>query len=251
MSILGYILIFTFLGSIASLIGGFILLAKKKLAQKISHYLSAFAAGVLLSTAFFELLPEASSNLTGAIEINIFLWTLLGILIFFLLERFVHWFHHPHQHKGVKAEPVIPLIILGDSIHNLIDGVVIAASFLVSIPLGVTTALAVAAHEVPQEIGDFGVLLSKGVKVTKVVVFNLFSAATALIGGVLTFLLGEQIQGTLPAVLSLTAGFFIYIASSDLIPEIHGEDRKAVAFWETVLLFAGVVIVWMIAVVLA
>src|SRR3989338_5084338 len=121
MTILIYILFFTFLGSVVSLIGGILLLSKEKFALKISHYLTAFAAGALLSTAFFDLLPE-SMELGG--ELNIFLWTLLGILAFFLLERFIH--HHGH-HTGENKQ-VVPLIVIGDSIHNFIDGVAIAAT---------------------------------------------------------------------------------------------------------------------------
>lgn len=156
MSVLVYILLFTFLGSIVSLIGGIVLLAKEKLAIRISHFLSSFAAGALLATAFFDLLPEA---LEDAGEINIFLWTLIGMLTFFLLERSIHWFHHHDIHPEEKAKPVNILIILGDAVHNFIDGMVIAATFLVDIRLGIITALAVGAHEIPQEIGDFGILL--------------------------------------------------------------------------------------------
>lgn len=241
---LGYILFFTFLGSIFSLIGGIIMLFKKDLTLKISHLLISFAAGTLLGTAFFDLLPEAEAD---AGETNIFLWTLIGILFFFLLERFIHWFHYHSENTGGKSvEPAIPLIILGDSLHNFIDGVVIAATFLVSIPLGIITTLAVAAHEIPQEIGDFAILLHKGLDRKKVLIFNIFSAFTAIIGAVLMFFLKDLITGILPITLSLTAGFFIYIASSDLIPEIHHEKRKWFAFYEIALLFLGVLVIWLL-----
>lgn len=241
---LGYILFFTFLGSVFSLIGGIIMLFKKDLTLKISHLLISFAAGTLLGTAFFDLLPEAQEN---AGKTNIFLWTLVGILFFFLLERFIHWFHYHSESTGGKSvEPAIPLIILGDSLHNFIDGVVIAATFLVSIPLGIITTLAVAAHEIPQEIGDFAILLHKGMDRKKVLIFNIFSALTAIIGAVLMFFLKDLITGILPITLSLTAGFFIYIASSDLIPEIHHEKRKWFALYEICLLFLGVLVIWLL-----
>lgn len=247
MDILGYIIVFTLLGSVVSLIGGIILLTKENIALKISHFLAAFAAGALLATTFFDLLPEALEHSKElGIEVNIFQWTLIGILIFFLLERFIHWFHH-HGHKDeeLTSKPTVPLIVFGDSIHNFIDGIAIAAAFLIDIRLGVITSLAVAAHEIPQEIGDFGILIHRGVKRFKVLWINLFSALSALVGAVLTFYLGASIEGLLPIVLSLTAGFFIYIAASDLIPEIHHENRKGFATWETIFLLSGVAVVYL------
>jgi len=245
LSTLGYIILFTLIGSVFSLIGGIFLLIKEKKTLKYSHFLAAFAAGTLLGTVFFDLLPEAvheSDNLKDlGIEVNIFLFTLLGILGFFLLERFIHWFHHhQHEYKDEPVKPTIPLIVIGDSVHNFIDGVVIAATFLVSIPLGIVTTLAVAAHEIPQEIGDFGILLHKGLGKKKVLLVNILSALTAIVGALITFWIGESIESSLPILLAITAGFFIYIAASDLIPEIHHENRKGFAFIETSLMFLGV-----------
>ena len=128
--------------------------------------------------------------------------------------------------------------------HNFIDGVIIAVTFLVNIPLGIVTTLAVAVHEIPQEIGDFGILLNKGLKRKKVLLLNITSALTAMMGAVVAYLLGERIETSLPILLSITAGFFIYIAASDLIPEIHHENRKGFAVIETALLFLGVIVVW-------
>ncbi len=249
--VLIYILFFTLVGSVFSLIGGVLLLIKEKKVLKYSHFLAAFAAGTLLGTVFFDLFPEAIEEAEHAVkeglsgEVNIFLWTLVGILGFFLLERFVHWFHH-HQHDygDEIVKPTVPLIILGDSVHNFIDGIAIGATFLVSVPLGIVTALAVATHEIPQEIGDFGILLHKGLKRSKVLWVNFFSALTALVGALISFWLGESIEASLPILLAITAGFFIYIAASDLIPEIHHENRKGFAVIETSLLFLGVFIVW-------
>lgn len=244
MSVLSYILIFTFIGSIASLIGGIVLLFREKFAIKISHFLSSFAAGVLLGTAFLDLLPEA---LEASSEINLFFWTLIGLLGFFLLERFIHWFHHhgagEHADPNPKNRSLVSLVVIGDSIHNFIDGVVIAATFLVSIPLGIVTSLAVAAHEIPQEIGDFGILLHRGIKRNRVLVINIISAAISLLGAILTYLFKDSVIRILPIFLSLAAGFFIYIASSDLIPEIHNEEKRVVALVETLLLFVGVLVV--------
>ena len=250
LSTLGYIVIFTLIGSVFSLIGGILLLFKEKTTLKYSHFLAAFAAGTLLGTVFFDLLPEAieeaehvSSEL--GYTINIFLWTLLGFLSFFLVERFIHWFHH-HQHEYTEevVKPTVPLIITSDSIHNFIDGVVIASTFLVSIPLGIVTTLAVAVHEIPQEIGDFGILLHKGMKRKKIILVNLLSALTALLGALIAYSLGARIEASLPILLAVTAGFFIYIAASDLIPEIHHENRKGFAVIETTLMFLGVGTIW-------
>src|SRR3990167_4162292 len=219
LSVLGYIILFTLIGSVFSLIGGVFLLLREKQTLKYSHFLAAFAAGTLLGTVFFDLFPEAIEEAEhvaekGLPESNVFLWTLIGIL--------------------------------GFSVHNFIDGVVIAATFLVSIPLGVVTTIAVAAHEIPQEIGDFGILLHKGLRRKKVLAVNIFSALTAVVGAVITFLIGERIVASIPILLSLTAGFFIYIAASDLIPEIHHENRRGFAFIETLLLFGGVITVWIL-----
>ncbi|MBI2599845.1 ZIP family metal transporter [Candidatus Daviesbacteria bacterium] len=243
MSILAYILIFTFLGSVVSLIGGVLLLLKEKFAIKISHFLASFAAGTLLGTAFFDLLPEAQEA-TAESGVSIFLWTLIGILIFFLLERFIH--HHDHGTKPDEKKSVIPLIVIGDTVHNFIDGIAVAATFLISIPLGIVTSLAVAAHEIPQEIGDFGLMLQQGVARRRVLLINFYSTLAALAGAILTYTAKDSIQNLLPIVMSLTAGFFIYIAAANLIPEIHNMDNKKVAFWETVLLVGGVVLIYFI-----
>ena len=244
MGIFSYIIIFTLLGSVVSLVGGLILLFKEKLVLKISHFLTSFAAGALLSAAFFDLLPEAQEYIeeTG-VDINIPFWILIGILIFFLLERFIHH-HHSHGDKKEEEKSIIPLVVIGDTMHNFTDGMAIAATFLVSIPLGIVTSLAVAAHEIPQEIGDFGLMLHKGMARKKVLLINIFSSLAAMIGAILTVILRESIEGLLPVVLALTSGFFIYIALANLIPEIHSQDNQKVAFWETVSLLIGVIVVY-------
>ncbi len=247
MSLLAYILIFNFLGSIVSLLGGIALLLKKEFAYKASHFLSSFAAGTLLGTVFFDLLPEAlkeseAHNLQGLV----FFYTLAGILFFFLLERFLHWFHHHgFDDHEIKGKPVLPLIIIGDSIHNFIDGVAIAATFGISIPLGIITTFAVGAHEIPQEIGDFGVMLKNGLSRKKVLTINIVSALISFLGAVLAFYFGGKAESLSLIFISITAGLFLYIALSDLIPEIHHENKKGWAFGETVSLLFGVVIVYL------
>ena len=249
MSTLEYILLFVFLGSIGSLIGGLVLLSYKSFALKISHLLASFAAGVLLGSAFFDLLPEAVHEAEET-DINVFFWTLAGIILFFLIERFIHWFHHheeyhDHEHHAAhESKSTIPLIIIGDTVHNFIDGVVIAATFMISIPLGISTTLAVMAHEIPQEIGDFGLMLHKGLSRAKVIWVNILSALASFVGALIIYFLGESITMYMPIFLALTAGFFIYIATSDLIPEIHHEKRKGFAVLESFLLIAGIALIF-------
>lgn len=245
MSVLLYILLFALIGSVGGLVGGIILLSREKFALKISHLLASFAAGILLGTAFFDLLPEAIHEGEGR-GVNIFPWALFGIILFFLLERFMHhWFHH-HEGHGEEndSKTTLPLIIFGDTLHNFMDGIVIAATFMTSIPLGITTTLSIFAHELPQEIGDFGLMLHKGLKPKKIILVNILSAFASLIGAIITYLLGDVLDGFLPMLLAVTAGFFIYIASSDLIPEMHHEKRKGFALIQSALLMAGVVTMW-------
>lgn len=215
---------------------------KEKFALKISHFLASFAAGILLGTAFFDLLPEAVHE-GGEKGIDVFFWALFGIVSFFLLERFIHWFHHHEEfHDSEKdSKSTLPLIVFGDTMHNFIDGVIIAATFMVNVPLGIATSISVFAHEIPQEIGDFGLMLHKGLKPKKIILVNILSAAVSITGAIITYFLGNILVGYIPALLALTAGFFIYIASSDLIPEIHHEKRKGFALIESMLLIAGVV----------
>lgn len=244
MSTLGYILLFTFIGSIGALIGGFILLAKEKIALKISHFLASFAAGTLLGTAFFDLLPEAAEQATKHTT-DIFLWTLVGFMIFFIIERFIHWFHH-HEEMHIathEKRAILPLIIIGDTIHNFLDGIVIAATFMVNIPLGIATTFAVFAHEIPQEIGDFGLMLHKGLSKMRIIVVNIISALASFAGAIMTYILGNVLDNYIGVFLAITAGFFIYIAASDLIPEIHHERRKGYAVIETVLLIVGIIVI--------
>ena len=156
-----------------------------------------------------------------------------------------HWFHHHEGHGEEKNSKItLPLIIFGDTLHNFMDGVVIAATFMTSIPLGIATALSIFAHELPQEIGDFGLMLHGGLRPGKIILVNILSASISLIGALITYLLGDILEGFLPMLLAVTAGFFIYIASSDLIPEMHHEKRKGFAFIQSSLFIAGIFVMW-------
>ncbi len=236
------ILLYTAIGSLLSLVGGIVLLLNNKISHKMIHGLAALAGGVLLGAAFFDLLPEA---LEGGDARTVLLFTLLGIIIFFFTERFLHWTHrHHHDEKESVTKPVVPLVIFGDSMHNFIDGVVIAITFMTDPHLGILTTFAVAAHEIPQEIGDFGLLLKAGVKRSKILFFNVFSALTAFFGAILAFALGGILEQYFPLLVAITAGFFIYIATSDIIPDIHEENKKGFAVFESGLLILGIVVMY-------
>lgn len=215
-------------GSIFSLIGGLVLLGNKPLRQKAIRYGLPFGAGALLAAAFLGLLPEA---VEGSDVHAVTLYALGGFLAFFVLERLLGWFHHHESHHhdsahGARNTAHQWLVIIGDTLHNAIDGVAIGAAFLVSPATGIGTALAVAAHELPQEIGDFGILLGKGMRPRRVIVVNVLSALATVVTALATFILGGAAELNPAPLLAIAAGFFIYIAASDIIPDIHEKPRR-------------------------
>ncbi|MCE7936705.1 ZIP family metal transporter [Candidatus Saccharibacteria bacterium CPR2] len=240
MATLTQVILFSLIGGVFSLIGGVTLLSNKTVAKNLAKYATPFAAGALLAAAFIDLLPESGHS--GDFERGL-AGALLGIIGFFLLEKFLKWFHHHHEHESDKADPSASLIVIGDTIHNFIDGIAIGAAFLVSIPTGVVATIAVAAHEIPQEIGDFGLLLKKRVSRKNVVMINIFSALATTVGAVLFFQAGNSYSIQLDFILGLVAGFFIYIAVSDIIPSIHRSEAKIIAGSQTLMLLLGVIVV--------
>lgn len=239
------LLIATSFGSLFSLAGGIYLLYGKWGAAKLQRAAVPFAAGALLAAAFLDLLPHAYGD--GEAR-SISLVVLVAFLGFFVLERTLNVFHHHHEHGESKPHDAHSrrnpaLIVIGDTLHNLIDGLAIGAAFLVSPATGVITAVAVAAHEVPQEIGDFGLLLSKGVRRRSVLLINLASAAVTIVAAAAIYGAGGQFEVDQSVLLAIIAGFFIYIAASDIIPTIHAEPRRRVANWQTAILIMGVVFV--------
>lgn len=235
-----HVIFFSLIGGIFSLIGGIILLRRESTARAMAKYATPFAAGALLAAVFLDLLKE---GIHEAESQTVFLAVIIGILLFFFAERALHWFHHHHQHKGAP-DPTTGLIVVGDLIHNALDGVAIAAAFLVSVPTGIVTTLAVAAHEIPQEIGDFGLLLHKGMERKKVLMVNLLTAVATTIMAVITFALGSADKLPIGALLGLSAGFLLYIAMSDIIPDIHENAPKKRLFdWQPMMLLLGVIVV--------
>ena len=219
--VLFYILASTFLVSLLSFVGVLTLFLKEKILDRALLLLVAFSAGALLGGAFFHLIPEAVLEIgfDEYLVLRLFSYLVLGFCTFFLLEQFIQWHHH-HVLRHTDIEVFSYLILLSDGIHNFIDGLVIAASFVVSLPLGFATVLAVSLHEIPQELGDFGVLVYGGFKKFKALFVNFLSALLAIIGGLIGFLISEKVGDSIVFLLPFAAGNFIYIACSDLIPEI-------------------------------
>lgn len=234
-----YILLATLLSSGISLAIALWLTTQGRKHAGLAVPLTALSSGVLLSTALLHLGPEAIHEGLGE---RAFEAIFAGVLIFFLIERLVIWYHHHDEHA--TAKPAAYLIALGDTIHNFLDGVAIAAAFLVDANLGLLTVIAIGLHEIPQEIADYNIMISKGFSMKRAVVVNVISAAASLVGAVGTFLLGEVLSPTLPWLIGLSAGMFLYIALADLIPELHhhatiGKNRWVQLVW----LLAGIAVI--------
>lgn len=213
--------------SLISLIGIFTIGLQEKFLRNILKILIAFAAGSLFGDVFIHIIPETFEAIPAP-------WPgiliLSGIIGFFLIEKFLLW-QHCHELPDQKHHhPVGPMTIIGDGIHNFLDGILIAGSFLISTELGIATTIAVILHEIPQEIGNFATLLKAGYSKSKALLFNFLSALTAIFGALLVFILGQNIEGLSLYLLPFTAGSFIYIAGSDLIPMLH--DREENSFRE-------------------
>ncbi len=227
--------------SLLSLIGIFALFVKEKILNKILLYLVSFAAGALLGDAFIHLIPEAFEETKG---IAIPLFILSGIIISFIVEKYIQWHHchhlgHHHSHHAHQYKPFAYVNLIGDGIHNFIDGLIIGGSYLVSIPIGIATTLAVILHEIPQEIGDFGILIHAGFSRMKALFYNFMSAAVAIIGTIIALSLGNIIKLT-EFLIPFTAGAFIYIAAADLIPELHKTTDPKKSFYQLMAFLIGI-----------
>ena len=221
---------------------GVVFLAVQKELNKVLFILVSFATGGLIGGAFIHLIPEAF-ELVGMPNFSIYL--ISGFLIFFITERVLHW-HHCYE-DVCEVLNFNYLILIGDGIHNFVDGLIIAIAFLASFDLGIVTTVAVIMHEVPQEIGDFGILVYGGFSNLKALLFNFLSALTAVIGGVVGVLLGSTIVGLEGTLLAFAAGGFIYVAGSDLVPELHKEHGLKKTVIQVVFVLLGVLIMWSIA----
>ncbi|MFC1653375.1 ZIP family metal transporter [Patescibacteria group bacterium] len=240
MTLTSWVIIFSLIGGVFSLVGGVFLLKNDEWVKRNTLTIVSWAAGVLLTVAFMDLMPEAiEMGLESGKEVHdLFRYSLYAVVGFFVLERTFVWFHHHHEPD--MDPPTNTLIVIGDSIHNLIDGIVIGTAFLVGIPTGIVTAIAVAAHEIPQEIADFGILLSSGIKKTKVFFINLISSFMTPVGALITIYFSNYIKDITPQLLAFAAGMFTYIACSDLIPELHHTQSKKVAAKQLIFFFLGI-----------
>jgi len=241
MSITLWTILFALIGGAFSLVGGVFLLKNDQLVKRNTLSMVSWAAGVLLSVAFLDLMPEAvEMAIDRGLEIHIlFQSALFAVIGFFILERSFLWFHH--HHEASFEAPTNTMLIIGDSLHNFIDGIIIATAFLVSIPTGIITAIAVAAHEIPQEIADFGIFIKSGISKMKVFTINLFSSFMTIVGAVLTLYFSDIVQTITPQLLAFAGGMFIYIACSDLIPELHHAESRKVAAKQTFFFFFGII----------
>ncbi|MEQ1528447.1 MAG: ZIP family metal transporter [Methylococcaceae bacterium] len=267
MNLLALIIIFTAIGGILSVMAAaiFLLLPERHRNNVLPHGIS-FAIGALLAVAFWGLIPEAFESVEKD-QFQMLSGTILaGILVFFVLEKLLIWRHchfgeceahgeehdddhqahshsHGHAHLDNTAKSAGALIILGDSIHNFVDGVLIAAAFLTDVKLGIVTSLAVAAHEIPQEVGDFAILLQSGYSRSRALFYNVLASLGTVLGGVLAYFSLEDLHQSLPYFLALASSSFIYIAVADLIPSLHKKTDIKTSLQQIALISAGVLLI--------
>jgi zinc and cadmium transporter len=238
---LGYIVLTTFIIALIAFIGILTISLKDKVLNKILLILVSLSAGALMGGAFLHLIPESIEH--GG-ENNPFIFVLIGFILFFIIEKVLHW---RHCHKGkCDVHTFHYMNLIGDSIHNFIDGLIIAASFIISIPLGLTTTVAIAAHEIPQEIGDFGVLVYGGFNKKKALVLNFIVALTIVFGGIVGYFISQSVEQAVVFLIPFAAGGFIYIAATDLVPEIKKETNIKKSMATMLVFICGILIMWLI-----
>lgn len=224
--------------SALSLVGALTLSLRPQTLQRGLLILISFAAGALLGDTFLHLLPELTES-QGGFTLRTSTFLLVGVVSFFILEKVLHW-HHSHMPSEEVLHPVAFTNLLGDALHNFIDGAIVAGGFIVSPKLGIATAIAVALHEIPQELGDFGIMVHAGLKPRRALLLNLGTALTAVLGAVITLALSETVASIESFLIPITAGGFIYIASTDLIPELHKEPEAGKSAVQLAGLLAGI-----------
>lgn len=253
MSLLTWIIIFSLLGGVLSVLAAaaFLLFPEQLRNRLLPHFIS-FAIGSLLGAAFLALLPHALGSAEGVEVHSITLTVLLGVLVFFLLEKMVLWRHchvdhcEAHEpsdhHRTTKATGTI--VMIGDTVHNFVDGILIGAAFLTDIHLGVVTAIAVATHEIPQELGDFAVLLHSGFSRIQALIFNVLSGFATVAGALIAYYGLHDLRHVLPYALAIAASSFIYVAVADLIPGLHRRMELTATLQQIVLISAGVATIY-------
>ncbi|MEI8096667.1 MAG: ZIP family metal transporter [Candidatus Moraniibacteriota bacterium] len=236
------IYLYTFIGvfvvSLISLVGVFILPSREDILRKYIFIFISLAVGALLGDAFIHLIPEAFEKFSNTTVTSVLI--IVGILLFFILEKLLHWHLHEEDMEDSHTHPLGQLILFSAALHNFFDGTIIAASFLVSIPVGVATTIAVILHEIPHEIGDFAILLHSGYSRKRALALNFLTALTAILGAVIFFAFGEFSKILVGYFIPVAAGGFIYIAATDLIPELHKTKDPKHSFYQLAAVSLGV-----------
>lgn len=232
-----YTIVSVFIVSLISLVGVFTLSVDQKKLYKYLIYFVSLSAGTLMGDAFIHLIPEAFKQ--GRSEANISMYILLGILAFFLLEKVLHWRHCHEEPCEAHPHPFSYIILTGDAIHNFIDGAIIAASFLISFPVGIATTTAVIFHEIPHEIGNFGSLIYGGFSRNRAILYNFFSALFAILGAIIVLAINTSIDMT-EFLIPFAAGGFVYVAGTDLIPELHKHNETRHGIWQVLTFILGI-----------
>ena len=240
MSILFYVIISAFLVSLISLIGVILAPIKLEKLKKVLIYFVGFSAGALFGGAFFHLLPEIVSERGFTFTISALVLT--GIILFFIIEKIVHWHHNLVPFEKEHVHPLAIMSLVGGSFHNLLDGLVIGASFLINIPTGIAITIAIALHKVPKEMGWFGILVHAGLSKTKAIGLNFLSSLATIIGALMALTLGSYVQDLQFFIIPVAVGGFIYLAGSDLIPELHKELGLRKAFFQLLAIILGILI---------
>jgi len=240
LDVLLYTIISILVVSLISLVGISLLSLKAAKLEKIIVYMISFSAGALLGDAFIHLIPEAVEE--NGFSIFVSISVLSGIAFSFVAEKIIHWRHCHHPTTSSHPHHLTKMNLVGEGVHNFIDGIIIATSYLISIPVGIATTIAVILHEIPQEISDFGVLVYGGYTRTKALLANFLISLTALLGAIITILIGTRTENILIFLIPFAAGNFIYIAGSDLIPELHKETKLKVSLAQLILFILGILV---------
>jgi len=230
--------------SLISLIGVLTISINTKKLNKFLIYLVSFATGALLGDAFLHLIPELIEENSFTIQTSFYI--LGGIIVFFIVEKIVHWRHCHIPHNEKHTHPFAVTNLVGDGVHNFIDGLIIGASYLAGIPVGIATTIAVIFHEIPQEIGDFGILLHAGFSKSKALLFNFLSAVTAVLGGIIAIVASGMVPSIANYLIPIAIGGFIYIAGADLIPELHKNFEIKKSIFQIIALVLGIVVMAML-----
>jgi zinc and cadmium transporter len=238
-----YIIIASLIGSVGSiLIAGSILLLRNDRLNKLSSRLVAFAGGTLMGAAFLGMIPSAMHTSGNPQKVGMVV--IVGIIFFFILEKIILWRTCQDDTCDRTEHASIPIILIGDAFHNFVDGVVITAAFMTSIPFGIVVTISVFAHEIPQEIADFGILINKGMSKLNALKYNILSGITTLFGAGLAYWTLDTAKHFIPWVLSISAASFIYIALADLIPQMHQRTKLKESLIQLLLMILGIVIIY-------